>query len=201
MSNDDNKLILITGAYPSKKGLTVYINMQNDEKTDEIQVEQQENQEVVVEETTTVEPTAEETSAEETPEDKLAKAQAEAAKYRRLFEKTQTKPQVAKPKEPQTVSPQLNVEETVLLANGMDEELLTKLKTIAKVEGINSLIKAQNNPIFVAVKEKFEKDKKSKDASLPASRGSGHVKAEKSTLTPGLSREEHQALVKKTLGL
>lgn len=92
-----------------------------------------------------------------------------------------------------SVSPQLGVEEAVLLANGMSEELLGELKAVAKVRG-TSLIKAQADPIFVAVKEKFEKDKKQKDASLPASRGASAVKAAKTANTPGLTREEHKAL-------
>jgi hypothetical protein len=96
---------------------------------------------------------------------------------------------------PSQVSPQLSVEETVLLANGMPEELVTELKSVAKVRGINSLLKAQSDPIFVAVKEKFEKDKKQKDASLSASRGSGGAQQAKTFSTPGLTREEHRKMV------
>lgn len=94
-----------------------------------------------------------------------------------------------------SASPQLNVEETVLLANGMAEELLGELKAVAKARGISSLIKAQADPIFVAVKERFEKDKKVKDASLPAARGAGSVKPKKDFLSPNLSREEHRKMV------
>lgn len=153
-------------------------------------------EEIKIEETATVEETvAEEVpeesqgETEETPEAKLAKAQSEAAKYRRLFEKSQKKPQA-----PQPASP-LNVEETVLLANGMPEELLGELKAVAAVRK-TSLIKAQADPIFVAVKEKFEKDQKREDASLPASRGSGSAKPKKDFRSPGLTREEHMAMVK-----
>jgi uncharacterized protein YuzE len=170
--------------------------MTQDETTDDVQVEQQENETVTVEETGAEEAVVESQSDDTTvtPDAELAKAKAEAAKYRRLFEKTQAKPTVATPKAPQTASP-FNVEETVLLANGMNEDLMVELKAVAKVRGI-SLIKAQTDPIFVAVKEKFEKDKKRDDASLPASRNSGGVKARKTVSTPGLSREEHMALVK-----
>lgn len=87
-----------------------------------------------------------------------------------------------------------NVEETVLLANGMDEDLLGELKAVAAVRK-TSLIKAQTDPIFVAVKEKFEKDKKHQAASMPASRGSGIVKPKKDFKTPGLSRDEHKAMI------
>lgn len=95
-------------------------------------------------------------------------------------------------------SQQPNIEETVLLANGMAEELLAELKAVAAVRKV-SLIKAQNDPIFVAVKEKFEKDKKASDASRPPSRGSGQVKAKKTFATPGLTREEHMAMTKEVL--
>lgn len=91
-----------------------------------------------------------------------------------------------------------NVEETVLLANGMPEELLTQLKKVAAVSGTN-LLKAQTDTIFVAIKEKFERDQKHEEASLPASRGAGQVKAQKGFNTPGLTREEHMAMFNKTL--
>ena len=76
----------------------------------------------------------------------------------------------------------------------MSDELLGELKAVAQARGIKSLIKAQTDPIFVAVKEKFEKDQKAKDASLPASRGSGSAKVKKDFNTPGLTREEHKEL-------
>jgi phage terminase large subunit len=155
--------------------------MENEENTDELPVE------ITTEETEVVEETETETQ-EETPEAKRAKAQAEAAKYRRLLEKEQSKPKGT----PQAFA---NVEETVLLANGMPEELMEELKAVAAVRKV-SLLKAQADPIFVAVKEKFEKDLKQASASLPASRGSGVVKAQKTFNTPGLSREEHMALAK-----
>lgn len=94
----------------------------------------------------------------------------------------------------QSASSQASVEETVLLANGMPEDLLAELKVVAKVRNV-SIIKAQNDPIFVAVKEKFEKDKKTEQASMPASRGSSGVKAKKTFSTPNLSREDHRAMV------
>lgn len=160
--------------------------IQDDEVTLDV-VEEEVNDTVTEEETPEV---------IETEEDALAKAQAEAAKYRRLFEKTQK----AQPTKETQATPQPNVEEVVLQANGMPDELLTQLKKVAAING-TSLIKAQNDPIFVAVKEKFEKDKKHSEASLPATRGSGSVKAQKSLETPGLTREEHAKLAKDALGL
>ncbi len=87
-----------------------------------------------------------------------------------------------------------NVEESVLRANGVDEELIEELKLRAPGHG-GSLIKAQKDPKYIAVKEKFEKDQKSKEASLPGSRGAGSVKAQKTFNSPGLSRDEHRAMV------
>jgi hypothetical protein len=95
---------------------------------------------------------------------------------------------------PQQASP-TNVEETVLLANGMPEDLMKELKAVAAVRKV-SLIKAQTDPIFVAVKVQYEKDQKQEAASLPASRGSGAMKVKKDFNTPGLTREEHMAMVK-----
>lgn len=189
-------------------GLTVHFNMQNEENTNDTQVELQESEMVAAEEAATKELEASE-SQSETPVDntesrladleaKASKAEAEAAKYRRLFEKTQ-KPNVEKQKVTSQASP-LNVEEAVLLAQGMPEDLITSLKKVAQVEGINSLIKAQTNPIFVAVKEKFEKDQKQKQSSMPASRGAGQVKAKKDIGSPGLSREEHKSMLEEMLG-
>lgn len=105
-----------------------------------------------------------------------------------------------KPKEsPAPVAPpQANVEETVLLATGLPEELLGELKAVAQVRKV-SLIKAQTDPIFVAVKEKFEKDQKQKNASLGVSRGSGQAKPKITLSTPNLTREQHKALATEAL--
>lgn len=99
----------------------------------------------------------------------------------------------SKPTDATVPAPSQSIEETVLLAQGMPEELLAQLKKVAQVQGIG-LIKAQSDPIFVAVKERLEKEQKQKDASLPASRGSGGVKATKDFSTPNLSEEEHRRM-------
>lgn len=159
--------------------------MQNDENTEEVQLETQDEQ--VVEETTESEPQSEEAKEEGV---KLSPAE-----YRHYLKwKNGDKPSPKKVVQPQTSSPS-NVEETVLLANGMPEDLLNELKAVARARNLNSLIKAQNDPIFVAVKEKYEKEQKQLDASLPASRGAGATKVQKSFNTPGLSRDEHRKLV------
>lgn len=158
--------------------------MEQEENTLDTQEVQQESESTGAAEEVVTEQTDTEV-VEETAEAKLAKAQAEAAKYRRLLEKAQ------KPQAPQTPT---NVEETVLLANGMSEDLMEKLKAVAAVQK-TSLIKAQNDPIFVAVKNQFEKEQKQQAASLPASRGAGAVRASKTFNSPGLSRDEHRKMV------
>ncbi len=176
--------------------------MQNEETTVETQDEQKEGQTVEVEETTTedTEETSETDATEETPEAKIIRLQNEANKWQRLYNKKGLKPNAGQPAKTPPASSQPNsVEEAVLLANGMNEELLEKLKKVAQVEGISSLIKAQTNPIFVAVKEKFEKEEKAKGASLPASRGSGSVKAKKDFNSPDLTAAEHKKLYLESL--
>lgn len=103
----------------------------------------------------------------------------------------------AQPKKDKAPSQPTNVEETVLLAQGLPEELLNELKAVATVRG-TSLIKAQTDPIFIAVKEKFESDIKSKKASVGVSRGSSSVKPKKDFNTPGLTREEHMTMFNET---
>lgn len=114
-------------------------------------------------------------------------------------ENKELKSKLTPPPSTQETSPQPSVEETVLLAQGMSEDLIAELKLRAPKYG-GSLIKAQADPLFVAVKEKLEKDTKDKEASLPASRGSGSPKPKKDFNTPGISREEHKAMVMKELG-
>lgn len=170
--------------------------MQNEEQTDDTQVETQEGETVVVEEATAEDTTETTNTVDETPEAKLAKAEAEAAKYRRLFEKTQKQkvtPQ-ARPQAPQSASSPVDVDERILAAQGMAPELIKELKKVAKVLDVG-LIEAQTDTIFVAVKEKFEKEQKQKKASVGASRGSGNVAPKKDFNTPGLTREEHLKLV------
>lgn len=138
---------------------------------------------------------------EETPEVDVEQLQTTNKKLFERAKKAEAELKAAKASKPATATAPVpaspaNVEETVLLANGMSEELLGELKAVAKARSMTSLIKAQTDPIFVAVKEKFEKDQKQKDASLGASRGAGAVKVKKDPNTPGLTRDEHKEMVK-----
>lgn len=97
----------------------------------------------------------------------------------------------------QSPEPAQNVEEVVLLAQGFPEELLSDLRTIAQVRK-TGLIKAQSDPIFVAVKAKYERKKAEQETGMPASRGASSAKPNRDASTPGLSREEHMEMYKKT---
>ena len=132
----------------------------------------------------------------ETPEVDIAQVQATNKKLYERAKKAEAELKALRgnPVAKSAPTSSVNVEEVVLQAQGMSDELISELKAVAKVRGI-SLIKAQNDPIFVAVKENFEKEQKQKNASLPASRGAGVVKARKTPNTPGLTREEHKALL------
>lgn len=136
--------------------------------------------------------------SELTEAQKLEKAQAEANKWRRLAQKNglgTAKPQ--KPAEPNTkAAPSVDVDERILKSQGMPDDLLKELKGIAKIRGV-SLIDAQADFLFVAAKEKYEKDKKIRDAQVGASRGSGTSKPKADLSTPGLSRDAHRELFNK----
>ena len=95
-------------------------------------------------------------------------------------------------------TPPSDVEEIVLKANGMPEDLLSELKAVAAVRKV-SLIEAQNDPLFKGIKDQFDRTQKEKQASLGASRSSGQTKPKKSFDTPNLSREEHQAMFNQDL--
>lgn len=98
------------------------------------------------------------------------------------------------PKKPQQASSPADVDERILLSQGMHPELLKVLKKVSSVQGVG-LIEAQTDDIFVAVKEKFESEQKAKKASVPASRGSGAPIAKKDFRTPGLTEAEHRKMV------
>lgn len=148
----------------------------------------------------TIETPVTETTEEtlETPAVDVDQLQATNKKLFERAKKAEADLKALKGQKPATApAPQLGVEETVLLANGMSEELIEELKLRAPQYG-GSLIKAQKDSRFIAVKEQFEREKKQREASLPASRGAGSVKQKKTLLTPGLSREEHMKLVQES---
>lgn len=150
-------------------------------------------------ETPELEPELDDTEDVEALRDQLAKAReaqrqilARAKKAEEALKSQASQPKTSENNQP-TQTPTASVEETVLLANGMPEELLSELKAIAAVRNV-SLIKAQHDPIFVAMKDQKEKEKKQQEASMPASRGSGQSKPKKDFKTPGLSEAEYREM-------
>lgn len=85
------------------------------------------------------------------------------------------------------------IQTQILMAQGLSEELLSELKAVASVRKV-SLIQAQSDPIFMAIKERKEAEAKSVKANLGASKGSRQEKKEKTFTTEGLSPEEHKAM-------
>lgn len=127
-------------------------------------------------------------------EKELAKQREIADNQRLRAEKAEAKAK-AVPKPTETKQDLPDVDERILKANGMPDELLKELKVIAKARNI-SLIDAQNDNLFVLVKKNFEEETKLKEASLDASKGSGNARAKVTPSTPGLSREDHKRLYK-----
>lgn len=158
--------------------------MQNDEYTPEVELDENE--------INTVEETVEETE-ETTPESHEVDWKAEALKYKAILAR-KTK-QVAPVQKQQILETNfLTREEGILIAKGMDEESLSQLKVIAKGKGV-SLLEAEKDPLFVSYFEKVQKEKKSEQAKLGASKGSA-FKETKPQFKSGLTREEHIALWK-----
>ncbi len=144
-------------------------------------------QDEIVEDEVVVE---EETTTEEVPEVEEVDWQARALKAEELIVKNKKMPVAEKP----TPATPIDPIEAALRVNGMSKELLEQLKKVAAVTG-KDLVDTQSDPIFIALKETIEKDKKREDASLPASRGAGTVKPKVGFNTPNLTREQHMALI------
>ena len=87
-----------------------------------------------------------------------------------------------------------DVDVKILKAQGISDELIKNLKVIAKVNDI-SLLDAQADPVFLAMKDRKEADAKAAKARLGASKGSGSVKKEKD-FKQSLSPDEHKELWK-----
>lgn len=142
----------------------------------------------------------EETDTETEPEvEEEIDWQARALKAEALIVKNKKAPVAEKPTEATPALTSALTVEDYLAEKGIDERLKTELVDIAALRKV-SPIKALNDPLFILAKERFEKEQKREDASLPASRGAGTVKAKVSLATPGLTREQHMALTRDKLG-
>lgn len=89
------------------------------------------------------------------------------------------------------------VDSRILKSQGMADELLSELKTIAKLRG-KTMMECTEDPIFLALKENHEKE--AKKVKLPAGRGSAPVKKAKDFSAKGLTPEEHKALWREAQG-
>lgn len=128
-----------------------------------------------------------------------ARAKTAEGKLKTLKTATDPAPVVKEPKQDQQPSQTLiDVDERILISQGEDPEFLKELKEIATMKKV-SLIEAKSSELGVAAKKIFDDKKKSKDAALGTSRGSGNKRPEKTLLTPGLSEEEHKKMAQDAL--
>jgi len=81
-------------------------------------------------------------------------------------------------------------EEAVLIAQGMDLEDLDNLKVIQKGQGLKTFKEAVESPLFVAYSKAKKAEKKRKESSLGASKGSGG--SSDTVFKPDMSEEEHR---------
>jgi len=106
---------------------------------------------------------------------------------------------VKKAPAPQEINNALSAEDVdkkILQSQGVSEDLIEKLERIAQING-TSVLAAQSDPIYIAMKQQKEAEEKNAKASLGASKGSGQVKGRKTTATPNLKDEEHKELWRK----
>jgi hypothetical protein len=162
--------------------------MQNEEITPEVELDENEINDI---DTTTENEVVSDHEADEVD------WKAEALKYKAILSR-KTKQATTKVAVPtQTLQENyLTREEGILIAKGMDDENISQLKAIAKGKNI-SLLEAEKDPLFVSYFEKVQKEKKSEQAKLGASKGSTY-KETKPEFKSGLTREEHMALWKET---
>lgn len=90
-----------------------------------------------------------------------------------------------------------SIEETVLKAQGIEEDELDMLKKVATISG-TGLIDAQKDEVFKLWKQNQEATKKAQRASMGASKGSGSSN-KKDFNTPGLSEAEFKQLWKEKM--
>ena len=92
----------------------------------------------------------------------------------------------------------VSIEETVLKAQGLEEDEIDMLKKVSAISGV-SLIDAQKDTVFKLWKEKQEAEEKSRKASMGTSKGSS-AKTQKGFNTPGLSEAEFKEMWKQKMG-
>lgn len=181
--------------------------MENDNNTENLDSPNEEAEldaeqpieDIEAEETLDTEPEVDVARLQETNKklfERAKKAEADLKKFKSqpVKKETDKKPQVNNQPTPP------NVEEVVLEAQGVDADAIAYLKKISQVNG-TSLIKAQQDELYLSWKENREKKEKSEKARLGAARGSGKTEPKKDFSTPGLSAEDHQEMWKREMGL
>lgn len=140
--------------------------------------------------------TESESQQDDGQEETITLSKSEFTKLKRqAFAYKATKDEPKQQKEAPALS-QAVIEETILKAQGLTDELLTEMKALAHIRN-KSLLEIQNDPIILAMKAEKDREMKERQAKLGASRSSRtNVEPKKSFNTPGLSKEEHKALWK-----
>lgn len=159
------------------------------------------NEDVVLEEE---ELETSEDTVEESEDDSVTLSKAELNKLKRKAiaydhakSKQETKPEVKKVINNNNNN-SVSIEETVLKAQGLEEDEIDMLKKVSAISGV-SLIDAQKDTVFKLWKEKQEAEEKSKRASMGTSKGSS-AKTQKGFNTPGLSEAEFKEMWKQKMG-
>lgn len=160
------------------------------------------NEDVVLEEE---ELETSEDTVEESEDDSVTLSKAELNKLKRKAiaydhakSKQETKPEVKKVINNNNNNNSVSIEETVLKAQGLEEDEIDMLKKVSAISGV-SLIDAQKDTVFKLWKEKQEAEEKSKRASMGTSKGSS-AKTQKGFNTPGLSEAEFKEMWKQKMG-
>lgn len=128
----------------------------------------------------------------------LNKLKRKAIAYDHAKSKQETKPEVKKVITNNNNNNSVSIEETVLKAQGLEEDEIDMLKKVSAISGV-SLIDAQKDTVFKLWKEKQDAELKSKRASMGTSKGSS-AKTQKGFNTPGLSEAEFKEMWKQKMG-
>jgi len=90
-------------------------------------------------------------------------------------------------------------DELKLIARGLSDEEIEQAKIIAKGKDI-PLTEAIKNPLFLSYQKDFKDNERKEKAKLGASKGSGESENE-DLIKPDMTREEHEKVFKKVMGV
>lgn len=117
-----------------------------------------------------------------------------ALKAEETIEKSKKKQKAQnKPSKPLPKQSGVSKEEAYLYAKGLDFEEVEYAQKVAMLEDI-PLTTVLENDLFKSWKDKRETQKKSEEAQLGSSKGSGRRKPQKTFQSRGLTDEEHKAM-------